>query len=155
MAQRQAQGRFSLLQHHFSQQETIPVPAVSPPDILPDNLTPQIGTEYTGPVLLDITQRRAIPTHFDLTTYQPIPTTPDPMLDQTMPIISDIEPDQVMSTTLYTKKKRILCIIAIVMALALALVLYLIWRPASSVSSLPLVTQQNFGGTAPKASPKK
>ncbi len=179
MAQRQTQHRFGLLQHHFSQQETIPVPAVSPSSILPDNVTTQTDIEYTGSSILSITRGRPIPTHLDLTTYQPIPTIhdpmldqamrlihdilpdqpiptePDPMLDQAMPIVSDIKPDQVMSTIAHTKKSRILRIVAVAIVLALALALYLIWRPAPSVSSSSLITQQNFSGTAPKISSSK
>ena len=181
MAQRQTQHRFGLLQHHFSQQETVPVPTVSPSNILPDNVTTQTDTdtEYTGSSILSMTRGRPIPTHLDLTTYQPIPTIhdpmqdqsmrlvhdilqdqsiptePDPMQDQSMSIMSDIEPDQVMPKNAHTKKSRILRIVAVAIVLALALALYLIWRPAPSVSSSSLITPQNFSGAAPKISSSK
>src|SRR5260370_8099704 len=89
MTQRQTQRRFGLLQHHFSQQETTPVPAISPSSILPDNVTTQTDTEYTGPATLGITRRKAIPTHLDLTTYQPISPMPDLLTDQPIHLIPD------------------------------------------------------------------
>jgi len=178
MAQRQRQYRLGLLQYHFSQQETIPILAISPPSLLPNDATTQKDTVYTGPDPRSQAYHRTIPNNLDLTIYQAVPTIPDllsdqaipttpypmqdqsilatpyPMQDQIMPIMSDIEPDQEMLIAAHTKKTRILRIAAGAFVLVVALALYFIWRPAPSISSSSLVTQQNFSGTAPKVSSK-
>jgi competence protein ComEA len=164
MTQRQTQRKFGLLQRHFSQQETIPVLAISPSSILPDNVIPQAGTEHTGPTTLGLARHRAMPTNLDLTTYQMVPTTPYPLLDQAMPTTSyplldqamsitpDIDSDEEMPIAVYPKKSWVLRVVAVMIILALPLALYLIWRPAPSVSSSPVITSQNFSEATPKVS---
>ena len=164
MVQRHTERRFGLLPRYFSQQETISVPATSPLSISLDKVTTQTDTVYTGPNMLGLALHRARPTNLDLTVYQAIPTmshplldraiptTPYPLLDQKLHIIPDMEKDQVIASATHAKKNYIWRIVAATIVLALALALYFIWHPASSA---PVVTQQNFGVTAPKVSVSK
>ncbi len=178
MAQRQTQYRLGLLQYHFSQQETIPILAISPPSLLPNDVITQKDTAYMGPDPRSQVHHRTIPNDLDLTIYQAVPTMPDllsdqaipttpypildqvipatpyPMQDQIIPIMPDIEPDQGMLIAAHTKKTRILRMVAGAFVLVVALAFYFIWRPAPSMPSSSLVTQQNFSGTAPNVSSK-
>jgi len=164
MTQHKTQRKFSLLQRHFSQQDTIPVLAINPSSILPDNVIPQTGTEPTGLTTFGLARHRAMPTNLDLTTHQMVPTTPYSLLNQEVPITSyplldqktsikpDIEPDQEMLIAAHPKKSWVLRVVAIMIILAVPLALYLIWRPAPFVSSSPVITSQNFSGATPKVS---
>jgi competence protein ComEA len=74
------------------------------------------------------------------------------MPDQAM---HDRESDQVVPLVAHTKKSLLLRVVTIITVIALPVILYLIWHPMASVSSLPLITQQNFSGAAPKVSSSK
>jgi competence protein ComEA len=65
------------------------------------------------------------------------------MLDQAMPPMFDTELDQEMAMYAHAKKTRIIRLVAIAVVLISGLAFYLIWRPTSAASSLPVVTQQN------------
>lgn len=167
MEQHQTQRTLGLLQLYFSQQETNPVPAIGSPSILPDKVTPRPSTRPGGSDIFGPMQYRAIPDSLDLTTYQPIvtkpfplsdqtsPTVAYPMLDQIEPIVHDIDSDQVLPLDRHTKRTRLLRIAAIITILILPIAFYLIWHPITSVSSSPLITQQNLSGIAPKVSSSK
>ncbi len=49
-------------------------------------------------------------------------------------------------------KRKLMRIIAIVIILALAVVLYFIWRTPASTNPPPVITQQNFSGTSSNSS---
>lgn len=177
MAQRQTQRRFGLLQYHFSQQETIPVSSISSSSILSGKVNLRMSARHTGSDAVGLGLYGARPSNLDLTTYQPIvtrtsypmsdqasPTMSYPMLDQASPATSypmldqavhDNESDQAVPLAVHTKKSFLLRAVTIMAILALPVILYLIWHPMASASSLPLITQQNFSGAAPKVSSSK
>lgn len=165
MAQRQTQRRFGLLQYHFSQQETIPVSSISSSSILSGKVNLQMSARHTGSDAVCLGLYGARPSNLDLTTYQPIVTrTAYPMLDQASPAtlypmldqaVHDKESDQVVPLVAHTKKSFLLRAVTIMAILALPIILYLIWHPMASASSLPLITQQNFSGATPKVSSSK
>lgn len=167
MVQHQNQRKFGLLQHHFSQQDTISVPAISSSSILPNKITPQTHTRQTDSHLFDLAQCPIRSQHVELTTYQPVLTRPYPksdqasptmsylMLDQAVPMMEEIELDQAVPIATHIKKSLLLRVVVIVIILALLVGLYLIWYPMASATSSPLITQQNFSGTAPKVSSSK
>ena len=172
MAERRMQYKLGLLQYYCSQQDTIPNPAIQLSKILPSKVIPQTGTQYTEPDARGRERFRAVPSDIDMTTYHPaisttfssileqaIPTTPYPldqvmptisypMLDQAMPPMSDAELDQGMAVDAHVKRTRIMRLVAIAVVLISGLAFYLIWRPASPASSLPVVTQQNASRTS-------
>jgi competence protein ComEA len=173
MAERQTQYKLGLLQYYCSQQDTIPNPAIQLSKILPSIGIPQTDDQYTKLDTRGRERYRAVPTDVDMTTYHPaisttfrpiidqaIPTTPYPIVDQTMPTISypmldqempimpDIEPDQGMAIDAHAKKIRIVRLVAIAVVLISALAFYLIWRPTSSASPLPVITPQNASRTS-------
>ncbi len=168
MVQHQPQRTFSLLQRYFSQQETMPVSSIGSPSILSDKLTLQTWARQTGSDAVGLAQRQAIPINFDLTTYQPILTNDSdpisdqtvatmsyPMLDQAGPMMDDGGSDQVVPLAAQTKRMILLRAIVVLSVLVVSVVLYLIWRPINSGSSLPLITQQNLSGATPKVSSSK
>jgi len=123
MTQPQTQYKLGLLQYHFSQQETIPIPAISPPSLLPNDAITQKDTAYTGPdprsqahhrIMpnnLDLTIYQAVPTMPDLLSDQAIPTTPYPILDQAIPAASYPILDQAIPATLYPMQDKIMPIL--------------------------------------------
>ena len=165
MAERQMQYKLGLLQYYCSQQDTVSNPAIQLSKLLP-------SAQYTEPDTRGRERYRAVPSDMDMATYHPaiptafspildqaIPTTPYPldqamptisypMLDQAMPPMSDAELDQGMAIDAHAKKTLIMRLVAIAVVLISALAFYLIWRPASSASSLPVVTQQNASRTS-------
>jgi competence protein ComEA len=179
MVQHQNQRKFGLLQHHFSQQDTISVPAISSSSILPNKITPQTHTRQTDSHLFDLAQCPIRSQHVELTTYQPVLTRPYPKsdqasptmsylmldqavpmmeereLDQAVPMMEERELDQAVPIATHIKKSLLLRVVVIVIILALLVGLYLIWYPMASATSSPLITQQNFSGTAPKVSSSK
>jgi competence protein ComEA len=86
---------------------------------------------------------------------QAISTKPYSMLNHEMPIMPDTELDQGTTIDAHAKKTRIVRLVAIAVVLISALAFYLIWRPTSSVSSPPVVTQQNSSGISYKGSSSK
>ncbi len=105
------------------------------------------------------TYHPAVRTTFSSILEQAIPTTPYPldqamptisypMLDQAMPPMPDAELDQEMAIDAHANKTRIMRLVAIAVVLISGLAFYLIWRPASPASSLPVVTQQNASRTS-------
>jgi competence protein ComEA len=179
MAQRHTARRFGLLARYLSQQETIVVPVTSPLNISSDKVTTQTDTVHTGLNIRNLLANRTKPTTIDLTGYQAISTTshpvldraipttpypllsrtisttPYPLLDQTLHMVPDTEKDQVPFPLTYSKKSYIFRLIAAIIVLASSLALYFIWHPASSVSSVPVVTPQNDGVTVSKISASK
>jgi competence protein ComEA len=81
---------------------------------------------------------------------QAIPIMSYPMLEREIPMLPALEEDQLVPTA--TKRIRVLRMAAIAVVLLSVLAFYFIWRPVSSASSLPVITQQNVSGTPPKAS---
>jgi competence protein ComEA len=173
MAERQMQYKLGLLQYYCSQQDTIPNPAIKLSKILPSIVIPQTGDQYTKPDTRGRERYRALPSNVDMTTYhaaisttsgpildQAIPTTPYPIVDQAMPTISypmldqemsimpDLELDQGIAIGANAKRIRIVRLAAIAVILISALAFYLIWRPTSAASSLPVVAQQNASRTS-------
>jgi competence protein ComEA len=166
MAERKVQYKLGLLQYYCSQQDTVSNPAIQLSKLLPSKGISQTGAQYIELDTCGRERRQAVPSDMDMTTCHPairttfspildqaIPTTPYPldqatptisypMLDQMSPM-SDKELDQEMAIAVYTKKKIIMRLVAIVVVLISGLAFYLIWRPTSSASSLPVVTQQN------------
>lgn len=175
MVQRHTERRFGLLSRYFSQQETIAVPVTSSLSISLDKVPMQTHTVYTGENALGLAQYQVRPTNLDLTVYQAIPTASSslvdrailttsyplvdralyPMGDETLYSMPDTGKDQVIPLAAYVKKKHTLRLIAATIILASVLVFYFIWRPASPVASVPVVTQQNLGVIASKVSASK
>lgn len=167
MTQRQTQRRLGLLQRHFSQQETIQVPAIGSSSILSDKIITKTYPKYIGSDTFDRAQDSTTSYNVDLTTCLPIVTRPDPMSDQASPATSyplldqavstmhDIELDQGVAIAAHAKNSHVLLGIAVIISLPLFIAIYLIWHSMASVSSPSLITQQNFSGTVPKVSSSK